>query len=184
MKREIETIGPPFRGVPAVSAPKSPTRLITVRDEDGELMIEVRCPPRPMGLIFALLSTAFAGMCLALETAPMLRAMMVGAAVWTGFSAFREAGTVTVLRLHPGEILIEESGPLRRSLRRISLAEMDPPEVDEEVDEGKVSLRLLLPRKGRRRWEGIRLFDGHSEEHLAWLADLIAARLRELVAHT
>ena len=42
MTRELETTGPPFRGAPLAPVPVSPTPSITVRDQDGELLLEVR----------------------------------------------------------------------------------------------------------------------------------------------
>lgn len=178
MKRDSETTGPPYRKAPLPTVLKSPTPLITVRDEPGELLIEGRSVLGRGTLFTALVSTAFTGMCLAIHVGAALVILLTGVSAWSGFSVIREIATTTVLRLRAREILIEQSGPLSNLQCRLSLSEIELPRTVRESHGRWEDCYLLIRRKSDVPGEGVRLFPGHKAEHLIWLSTLLSTRIR------
>ena len=179
MTRELETTGPLFRGTPLVPVLVPPTPSITVRDQDGELLLEVRSAMRGFRLAFNVVySVSFAGLAIALSSGsiwiPLLGAG-VGAAM--ALVPIRQSTIITTLRLRARELIIEERGFMHRSVQRIPLTDLEVPSVHSRTTADGPEYTLLLPRAGTDGQQAIRLLRGHQQEHLAWLATLLTKRM-------
>ena len=182
MKRELEITGPPFRGAPVVPALVSPTPLITVRDEDGELLLEVRSSVGGFELAFLLAGLAFVPWVLTVSVRSIGVSVAVGCAcAWSALWLIREATTTTTLRLCGNELIVDELGVMRRSQQRLPLADLGTPTIDEWMTDEGPAYALLMPRGGKSRNEAIRALGGHEREHLAWLVKVLTTRMHALV---
>lgn len=179
MSRELDTTGPPFRGAPLAPVLVPPTPIITVRDEEGELLLEVRSGMRGFRLVSQLaVSIGMGGLAFAVSAAS-LRVSLIAAGLFAipMLVALRRSTVITTLRLSPGNLTIEESGLMHSSVQRIPLGDLEVPLVGSRVTDDGREYSLLLPRPGTERRTPIRLLIGHQQEHLMWLAEVLTKRM-------
>jgi len=179
MTRELETTGPPFRGAPVAPVLVPPTPSITVRDQDGELLLEVRSSMRGFRLAYNLAySVGIGGLLIAFSSGtiwiPLLGA---GIAAAMALVAIRQSTITTTFRLRARELIIEESGLMHRSVQRIPLADLEAPLVHSRDIEDGPEYSLLLPRSGTAGHQAIRVLRGHERKHLEWPATALTKRM-------
>jgi hypothetical protein len=167
MGREVETAGPPFRGAPLVPVLVPPTPIITARDQDGELLLEVRSSTRGFKLATQVAGwIGMAGFAVAVfQASTWVPAVLVGAFAIPVLFAIRRSTITTTLRLHAGTLMIEEVGLMHSSVHRIPLADLEVPLVDSRASDDGPEYSLLVSRAGVERRIPVRLLVGHQQEH-------------------